>query len=103
MAIEHNFKELASGNFEIGGPEILTQHEIALQSFEVLTKNPKITYIPLWIRNIAIKLIRAFTSSKTYGPIEFFMTVLSMDMIAPTYGKQTIRQYFRKMSEGSDE
>ena len=84
-----------SGEFEIGGPEILTQKEIATHAFDVLGKKPKITHIPLWLSNLAVTLARTFTSVKTYGPMEFFMTVLAMDMVAPTYGQHTIKEYFK--------
>jgi len=87
------------GEFNIGGPEILTQNEIASHAFEVLGKRPKITYIPLMARSLIVKLAKIFTSVKTYGPLEFFMTVLAMDMVAPTYGQHTIKQYFKENSE----
>jgi len=90
------------GEFNIGGPEILTQNKIASQAFEVLGKRPKITYIPLMVSSLIVKLARIFTSVKTYGPIEFFMTVLAMDMVAPSYGKRTIKQYFKEISEVCD-
>ena len=86
------------GEFDIGGPEILTQNEIASQAFDVLEKTPKITYIPLWIRNLTVKCIKIFTSVKTYGPIEFFMAVLAMEMVAPTYGQRTLKEYFKEIS-----
>jgi len=87
------------GEFNIGGPEILTQNEIALQAFEVLGKRPNITYIPLMVRSLLVKFARIFTSVKTYGPLEFFMAVLAMDMVAPTYGQRTIKKYFKEISE----
>jgi uncharacterized protein YbjT (DUF2867 family) len=90
------------GEFDIGGPEILTQNEIVSQAFDVLEKKPKITYIPLWIRNLIVKLARIFTSVNIYGPIEFFMTVLAMNMVAPTYGQHTIKEYFKEISEVSN-
>ncbi|MDY6991860.1 MAG: SDR family oxidoreductase [Pseudomonadota bacterium] len=83
------------GEFDIGGPEILTQQEIALQAFEVLGKKPKIIYIPSWIASGIIKAARRLTSVKTYGPIEFFLTVFTRDMIAPTYGAHTLKEYFK--------
>ena len=91
------------GEFNIGGPEILTQNEIASQAFEVLEKRQKIIYIPLMVRSLIVKFARIFTPVKTYGPLEFFMTVLAMDMVAPTYGQHTIKEYFKKLSsvEGS--
>jgi uncharacterized protein YbjT (DUF2867 family) len=96
--VEH-LESNEGGEFDIGGPEILTQNEIALQAFDVLNKTSKISYIPLWFRNLSVKFVRTFTSVKTYGPIEFFMTVLAMDMVAPTYGQHTLKEYFKEMSE----
>ena len=66
-------------------------------AFDVLDKIPKITYIPIWIKNLIVKLIRIFTSVNTYGPIEFFMTVLATNMVAPTYGQHTIKDYFKEI------
>jgi hypothetical protein len=43
--------------------------------------------------------MRLFTSSKVYGPVEFFMTVLTRDMAAPIYGNYTIGNYFRTLAE----
>lgn len=82
----------------VGGPETLTHQEIALSAFEVLGSKPKITYIPEWIRSSTLKLLKIFTGSKTYGPIEFFMTVMAIDMVAPEYGKYTLKEYFTKLN-----
>jgi uncharacterized protein YbjT (DUF2867 family) len=93
-AIDKSDKEI-----EIGGPEILTQNEIASIAFDVLGSKPKITYIPNWVRITILKLVKLLTGSKIYGPIEFFMTVLAVDMIAPKYGKHTLREYFMKLND----
>jgi uncharacterized protein YbjT (DUF2867 family) len=82
---------------EVGGPEILTHNEIAELAFKTLNKKPKIRYMADWLRRLVIWMMRTFTSSKYYGPIEFFMTVLAMDMIAPTYGKHTLEEFFTNL------
>lgn len=82
---------------EIGGPEILTHNEIAELASHVLDKKPKIKYMPEWMRKTLLGLTRTFTSSKTYGPMEFFFTVLAMDMVAPKYGKNKLSSYFDEM------
>lgn len=81
-----------------GGPEILTHNEIAAVAFEALRVIPKITHIPNWVRVAVLKMIRLFSSSKVYGPIEFFMTVMAMDMVAPEYGRHTLSEYFNKLN-----
>jgi len=84
---------------DVGGPEIFTQNEIAGMAFQVLGKKEKIIHIPIWIRNIALKLMRLFTGEKTYGPVEFFMTVMTHDMIAPETGSHNLSDYFKACSK----
>ena len=83
---------------EIGGPETLTQNEIAAIAFGILGNKPKITHIPDWVRIAILKLVRLITGSKVYGPVEFFMTVMARDMLAPEYGKHTLNEYFKKLN-----
>ena len=85
--------------FDIGGPEVLSQNQIALHAFNVLGKKPKVAHIPLWMAKFMVWSARTFTSAKTYGPLEFFTSVLTMDMIAPPYGRHTIKDYFTEIHE----
>ena len=84
---------------DVGGPGILTQNEIAQMAFNVLNKKPKITHIPDWLRKLSLFLIRTLTPEKTYGPLEFFMTVLATDMIAPIYGEHHLRDFFMEIKK----
>jgi uncharacterized protein YbjT (DUF2867 family) len=95
-AIEEKAQEIA-----VGGPDTLTHNEIAVTAFKVTGKKPKIAYIPNWIRAFLLWAIRFFTGSKVYGPVEFFMTVMAMDMVAPEYGKRTLREYFKNLKVGN--
>ncbi len=81
-----------------GGPETLTHNEIAAVAFDVLGIKPKITHIPNWLRVAILKMVRLFSGSKVYGPIEFFLTVMAMDMVAPEYGIHTLREYFTNLN-----
>ncbi len=92
-AIDRPDKEI-----EIGGPETLTQNEIASITFDILGNKPKVTHIPEWIRITILKLLKLLTGSKFYGPVEFFMTVMSINMIAPEYGKHTLKEHFKKLN-----
>ena len=91
-AIATEEKEISAG-----GPDTLTHNQIAEMAFSELGKRPKISYIPEWVRKYALSLLRTMTSSKFYGPIEFFMTVLSMDMVAPKYGVHPLKAYFTSL------
>ena len=84
----------ADQTIKVGGPETLSYNDIAKIAFEVAGTEPKITRIPDWVRIALIRLIRIFTSSKFYGPVEFFLTVTAIDMIAPEYGTHRLRDHF---------
>jgi len=86
---------------EVGGPETLTLNEIASIAFDILGNKPKITHIPDWVRIAILKLVRLLTGSKVYGPIEFFMTVMAMDMLAPEYGNHTLKDYYTNLNNAN--
>ena len=88
----------------IGGPEIFSQNEIGALALKAYGKPVKIMHLPDWIRRFIIGLLRTFTSSKTYGPIEFFMTTLTMEMVSPTYGHLKLGDFFnQKVKEQSQQ
>jgi len=88
-AIDKPVKEV-----EIGGPETLSHNDIAITAFDILGNEPKISHIPEWVRVTILKLVRLFSGSRVYGPVEFFMTAMSINMLAPEYGKHTLKEYF---------
>jgi uncharacterized protein YbjT (DUF2867 family) len=93
-AIESNEKEI-----EVGGPETLTHTEIANIAFEVVGKKPKIAHIPHWLRKSILTIAKPIMSSKKFGPIEFFMNVMAIDMVAPENGQHTLKNYFNELRQ----
>ena len=87
---------------EVGGPDVLSHNEILALAFKAVGKPVKITRIPIWIRNGLLVLLRTVTSVKTYGPLEFFMTVLAMDLVAPAYGGHHLKDFFLERSGRED-
>ncbi|WP_291728919.1 SDR family oxidoreductase [Bernardetia sp.] len=88
-AINQDKKEI-----NIGGPDLLSQNEIAKLALRAYGKKIKIIHLPDWTRKLALWCVRTFTSSKTYGPIEFFMTTMVMDMTAPLFGEEKLEFFF---------
>lgn len=78
----------------VGGPDILTQNELAELSLKAWSKPIKTSHLPDWTRKLTIWLLRTFTSSKTYGPFEFFLTAMADDNIANQYGSQRLEDFF---------
>ena len=93
-AIFSDAKEIA-----IGGPDNLSQNELASLALKAWNKPIKIAHLPDWIRRLTISLVRTFTSSKTYGPIEFFLTLMANDQLAPNYGKHHLEDFFNQEAE----
>lgn len=80
----------------VGGPDVLSFNDISKLALTSLNKPVKITHLPDCLRRLTIWTLRTFTSVKTYGPIEFFLTLMADDNIAPTYGHYHLKDYFRE-------
>lgn len=78
----------------IGGPDVLSLNEISKLALEALDKPTKILHLPDWMRRLTLWNLRTFTSVKIYGPIEFFLTLMAEDNIAPTYGKHRLKDFY---------
>lgn len=81
---------------EAGGPEILTHNKIMTTAFEAVNKPVKISRVPIWFSNLLLWFVRTFTSIKTYGGLEFFITVLTTDLVAPPFGNHKLKDFFRE-------
>ncbi|APY11840.1 NAD-dependent dehydratase [Seonamhaeicola sp. S2-3] len=80
--------------FTVGGPDVLSLNEISQLALNAFNKSNKITHLPDFIRRLTIWGLRNFTSVKTYGPIEFFLTLMAEDNIAPTYGNHHLKDFY---------
>jgi len=89
--------ELDKTEIEVGGPQTLSQVEIAELAFEAAGNPVKISHIPDWGRRLALKLLNLLLSKHKYGPVEFFMNVMAIEMKAPEYGSRTLKDYFTSL------
>ena len=96
-----NAIEASDTEISAGGPQVLAYKQMAETAFSVTGKKVKITHIPNWVRKTILWMLRSFTNSRFYGPLEFFMTVLSMDLVAPEYGTLTLKVYFEELNKES--
>ncbi|AEL25308.1 SDR family oxidoreductase [Cyclobacterium marinum] len=86
---------LGTKEITVGGPDILSQNDLAVLALKAWQKPIKITHLPDWTRRFMIWLLRTFTSSKTYGPVEFFMTAMAFDNIANCYGSHKLEDFYK--------
>jgi len=78
----------------VGGPDILPQNEAGEMALAAFDKPVKIVHLPDWMRLAFVKLMRTFTSSKIYGPIEFFLDMMARDNLAPGYGVRRLTKFY---------
>lgn len=84
-----------NSDYTVGGPDMLSQNELATLALEAWGKKPGIVHLPDWIRKFTIWCLRTFTSSRTYGPIEFFLTLMAFDNKAEQIGNHHLVDFFK--------
>tara|TARA_Y100001972_G_scaffold128271_2_gene188291 strand:- start:1419 stop:2276 length:858 start_codon:yes stop_codon:yes gene_type:complete len=83
-----------ANDLEVGGPDVLTQNEIGELALKAFFMPTKIVHIPDWVRKMLVGILRTLTSSKFYGPFEFFLTMMAQDNIAPRNGVYRLKTFF---------
>ena len=87
----------------VGGAEIFTQTEIACLAFEVLHKPANISYLPDWVRRLTLKMGKYLLPKSIYGAIEFLLTTMAMDVVAPMQvGKHRLKAFFESINSSAE-
>lgn len=86
--------EATNRELTVGGPDVLSLNDISKLALSAFKMPIKIIHLPDWMRKLTIWSLRTFTNVKTYGPIEFFLTLMAEDNIAPTYGKHHLKNFY---------
>jgi len=82
---------------DVGGPETLTQEGLAKLCFEVLDRQPRITYLPDILRRLALRLLPRIAPRRIAGPAQFFLTAGAMNMTAPPAGTRKLADHFSSL------
>ncbi|MGF1464945.1 MAG: NAD(P)H-binding protein [Sandaracinaceae bacterium] len=80
--------------FEVGGPDVLTQNEVAEMAFRALGKPVKITHLPDWLRRATLAVLPWVTPRTVHGPARFFLSALAMDMVGECRGERHLADHF---------
>ena len=82
---------------EAGGPDVLTQRQVAELAFDVLGKPVKLTVVPLWLARGLARFIGVL--NRQFGDLaEFIVTAGEVDAVAPARGRTTLRSYFEELA-----
>lgn len=82
---------------DIGGPEVMTQTDMARLAFEALNAPVRITCLPDGLRRAALAVLPWVTPRRVHGPAQFFLTAMAQDMVAPCYGDRRLGAHFRQV------
>jgi uncharacterized protein YbjT (DUF2867 family) len=77
----------------VGGPEVLSTREMIELAFNAQSKESKIIVLPDFVRKIGLVIAKRLPE-KWGGAAEFFLTMMAQDAIAPSYGQQTLGDYY---------
>lgn len=86
---------------DIGGPELLTQNQLAQLAFTALQRPAKITHLPDWIRRLLLKVLPLAPRSVS-GPARFFLTAMALPMVGERYGQRRLLEHFRAQAAQAD-
>lgn len=81
---------------EVGGPTVFKHREIASLAFKVLHKQPKIVYIPHVVIKPVFPVLKIINPT-WYALASFFYEGMGMDVTAPPYGKEELKDYFHSL------
>ena len=96
--LEHYEREV-----NVGGAEIFTQTEMARLAFEVLHKPANISYLPDWVRRLILKMGKYLLPKSIYGGMEFVLTIMAMDVVAPMQvGKHRLKAFFESINSSGE-
>lgn len=87
--------EAGLSRVDVGGPETLSQNDIAKLAFEALSSPSRITHLPLPLCSFIVNVLKWTGMKSISGPLEFFLAASTMDMSAPAHGTLTLGEAFQ--------
>ena len=85
----------------VGGPDVLTQNELAEAAFTALSKPARITHLPDALRRGTLKVLPYVTPAAVHGPALFFLSALGMNMVGKSYGSKHVAEHFAELVSAS--
>ena len=94
-----NATEEYSGVLEVGGPETLTQGEIAETAFRAIDRPPRVSRIPLPAARTGLALFGLVDRNRR-DLAKFFVESAALDFVAPAYGSRRLAEHSRALVTG---
>jgi uncharacterized protein YbjT (DUF2867 family) len=88
-----------SGVTSVGGPQTLTQREIAEAAFRAVGIPPRVKEIPLSLARAALAVYGVFNPRRR-DLAKFFVESAALDFVAPACGTRLLADHFRRLPAG---
>lgn len=86
------------GRLDIGGPDVLTQTQLATLAFNALGQPARITHLPDILRRAALGLLPWTTPRRIHGPAQFFLSAMGLDMVGTPHGSRHLADHFATLA-----
>lgn len=89
------------GEIDVGGPEVMSWNEIARLALEVQDKPVRISHVPVQLAWAIVRLTRLVSRHRS-ELLAFFVTMATLDVVAPATGTRTLENHYRSLHSASD-
>lgn len=87
---------------DVGGPDVLSQAELAELAFAALEQPVHITRLPDRLRRTLLVLLPRIAPRRIHGPASFFLTAMGSDMVGEPHGTRHLADYFIEQARPGD-
>lgn len=84
---------------DVGGPEVLTHHDIAELALKSLGKRRRVSSVPVWMARGAVALTRLFDRQRG-ELLAFFVEAMTRDAVGPISGEHRLSEHFDELVHG---
>jgi uncharacterized protein YbjT (DUF2867 family) len=81
-------------DIHVGGPDILTHQQIAEAAFDGTGRRPRVTHMPQQLPGFVGRVVSRATPVRIHGPLQFFLSVMTSDVVAPPTGNDHLASFF---------
>lgn len=85
---------------DAGGPDVLTREDVMRLAFEAVGKKPRIMHVPAAMFRFGSAMMR-LVHPRLADMLEFVAFVTTINSVAPTIGKRTLRPWFEDLAKQS--
>lgn len=83
------------GWLDVGGPDVFSLKEIAELAFDCIGSSANVTFLPDMVRTVVLWGLPWVTPRKIYGPAQFFLTAMALNMVGDRHGTHRLVDHFK--------